>query len=205
MAEDPLDTLQMHHCVRRWQAGDAAAADDLFRAVGRRLEYIARKMLRGFPAVQAWTETADVLQGSLFRLLHTLRQVQPESTRHFFNLAAVHVRRELLDLARRFRGEKFARLAPAPPAGDSQGNGPLSQVADGAAGDGDLELWCRFHEAVERLPAEECEVLGLVFYHGWSQAQIAELFQVSERTIRRRWQSACLKLHEALGGELPGL
>ena len=28
----------------------------------------------------------------------------------------------------------------------------------------------------------------LTFYHGWTQAEIAELFQVDERTIRRRWQ-----------------
>ena len=38
--------------------------------------------------------------------------------------------------------------------------------------------------------------MGLVFYHGWTQAQIAAFFQTSERTIRRRWQSACLKLDQ---------
>jgi DNA-directed RNA polymerase specialized sigma24 family protein len=42
-----------------------------------------------------------------------------------------------------------------------------------------------------------------VFYHGWTQAQIAELFEVDERTIRRRWQSACLRLNELVGGDLP--
>ena len=46
-------------------------------------------------------------------------------------------------------------------------------------------------------------MVGLVFYHGWTQAQIAELFQVDERTIRRRWQSACLRLHQLVGENLP--
>jgi RNA polymerase sigma factor (sigma-70 family) len=55
---------------------------------------------------------------------------------------------------------------------------------------------------VARLPAEEREVVGLTFYHGWTQAQIAELFSVDERTIRRRWRSACQRLGKALGGQL---
>jgi len=47
-------------------------------------------------------------------------------------------------------------------------------------------------------------VVGLVFYHGWTPTPVfAELFQVAERTIRRRWRSACLRLGEALGGDFP--
>jgi RNA polymerase sigma factor (sigma-70 family) len=52
---------------------------------------------------------------------------------------------------------------------------------------------------VDRLPAEEREVVGLVFYHGWTQAQIAELFAVDERTVRRRWRRACGTLRDLLG------
>jgi RNA polymerase sigma-70 factor (ECF subfamily) len=199
-----MDTLQLQRCVERWQAGDRAAADELLRALGARLEELARKLIRSFPNVRAWAETVDVLQGSLVRLLSTLQNLRPDSTRHFFNLAAVHIRRELLDLARRFAGEGFARLSLARPAEDSHPDG-LAQAADPQADGADLELWCRFHSAVDQLPAEEREVMGLVFYHGWTQAQIAELFQVDERTIRRRWQSACLQLNQLLGEKLPAL
>jgi RNA polymerase sigma factor (sigma-70 family) len=201
VAEDSFDTLQMHDCVGRWQAGDKAAADILLRRVGQRLEHMTRRMLHGFPAVHACTETADVFQASLIRLLNTLQQVQPESTRHFFNLAAVQVRRELLDLARHFNRPEFARPLPSKDGDESENAGPV-EAAAAAPEDRDLDLWCRFHEAVEQLPAEEREVLGLVYYHGWTQKQIAELFQVDERTIRRRWQSACLQIHQ-LVGDLP--
>jgi RNA polymerase sigma-70 factor (ECF subfamily) len=200
MSEGSLDTVRMHQCVQRWQDGDPEAADALVRAVGRRLEHITRKMLRGFPTVHACTQTDDVLQGTLLRLLNTLRRFQPESTRHFFNLAALHVRRELIDLARRFHRAEFVRPASADPTDDSAGDG-LVQTA--AAEDDDLDLWGRFHEAVEQLEPEEREVVGLVFYHGWRKAEIAELFQVDERTIRRRWQSACLRLHQLVGEKLP--
>jgi RNA polymerase sigma-70 factor (ECF subfamily) len=193
MPDPSMHTLELHRCVERWQAGDRAAADKLLRALGSRLEHLARKMLRGFPNVRGWAETVDVLQGSLVRLLNTLQNLRPESTRHFFNLAVVHLRRELLDLARQYAGDRFVRLTPAGPADESSAG--LSQVAQAPAEGDDLDLWCRFHQAVDQLPAEEREVLGLVFYHGWTQVQIAELFQVDERTIRRRWQSACLRLN----------
>jgi RNA polymerase sigma factor (sigma-70 family) len=67
----------------------------------------------------------------------------------------------------------------------------------------ELERWRCFHEEVEKLPVEEREVVGLRFYHGWTDAEIAELFGVAERTVRRRWASGCSRLSEALKGELP--
>jgi RNA polymerase sigma factor (sigma-70 family) len=54
---------------------------------------------------------------------------------------------------------------------------------------------------VAKLPAQEREVVGLAFYHGWSQAEVAELFGVSERTVQRWWQSALLKLRDQAGWE----
>jgi RNA polymerase sigma factor (sigma-70 family) len=183
-------TTRMHRCVEGWREGDRSAADELLRALGARLEHLASKMLRDFPSVRHWAETGDVLQGATLRLLNSLREVMPASTRDFINLSAVHVRRELLDLARRFarrreegaaKDELTARAAPAI----------------------DLDSWCRFHEAIETLPASEREVVQLLFYHGWQQAQVAELLGVSERTVRRLWASACLALNEKLGGELP--
>jgi RNA polymerase sigma-70 factor (ECF subfamily) len=193
-----FDTVHMQEWIQRWKAGDIKAADSLFRAVSLRLELIGRRMLRRFPAVRAATDSADVIQGSLVRLLQTLRRIEPESTRHFFNLAALHVRRELLDLARKFRKTEATRFASA----DATGADVL-EGADAPAPSDDLDLWCRFHEGVEQLPAEERELIGLAFYHGWTQAQIADLFQVNERTIRRRWHAACLHLNQLVGYEIP--
>ena len=154
-----------------------------------------RKMLRGFPNVRSQDETCDVLQNSTFRLLHTLRRVLPESTRHLLNLAAVYIRRELLDLARAYASRRqMNQVATA-----EKSDAGFSQIPDSASDSSDdLELWCRFHEMVEQLPALEREVVSLRFYHGWTQLEMAELFQVDERTIRTRWQ-----LHRLLGGVLP--
>src|SRR5262245_54188227 len=66
-----------------------------------------------------------------------------------------------------------------------------------------LDKWTAFHEAVEKLPADEREVAGLVFYHGWTQAEVAELLGVDVRTVQRHWLSARLSLREALQGDMP--
>ena len=205
MADANFETQYLHAILDRWQTGDRDAANDLCLGIARRLELLGRKMLGGFPNVRPLADTDDVVQNALIRLLNTLKNLRPESTRDFFNLAAVHLRRELLDLSRRVAARPDFRRPVVSP-GETHAD-PLAGVADGDVHtqDHDLDLWCRFHEAVDRLPATEKEVVGLSFYNGWTQAQIAELFQVDERTVRRWWRSACARLSEALSGQLPRL
>src|SRR5438045_2374951 len=107
MADEPtLSTKELHGWLDRMRAGDPAAADELVRRVGGRLERLAHKMLRRYRNVRRWADTDDVYQGAMLRLLHSLRQVRPGSVRDFFGLAAEHLRRELLDLARHFYGPR---------------------------------------------------------------------------------------------------
>jgi RNA polymerase sigma-70 factor (ECF subfamily) len=195
MTNPELDTLWLHDRVGRVRVGDRDAADELIRAVSLRLERLARRMLRDFPAVRASADTGDVLQGALLRLVNALRDLRPDSTRDFVNLAALQVRRELLDLARHFAARGQGRHLADPGTADFGAADPDSPA--------DLELWSRFHEAVEGLPAEERETVGLLFYHGYTRAQAALLLGVSERTVYRWWDSACLRLNERLGGHLP--
>lgn len=199
MAENPLDSVALRQLVERTRAGDRAAEDALVRSILGRFQNLARRMLNRFPDLRRVEQTGDVVQDSLIRLLRALREVTPQTSRDFFNLAAEQIRRQLLDLARRHRRGSVVRLEGSD---DSSGDG--ATPPDPAPPATDLDRWAQFHQAVEALPAEQREVIGLTFYHGWTQAQIAELFQVDERTVRRRWQAACLALNEALGGQLPG-
>src|SRR5262245_1415217 len=110
MSNQTFNSVALQDYIDRWQAGDRSAADELLRAAGAPLEKRARRMCRAFPNVRGWAETGDVLQSSLIRLLRTLQNMRPATTRDFFNLAAVHIRRELLDLARHFRGRAWVPL-----------------------------------------------------------------------------------------------
>ena len=67
---------------------------------GKRLSRLARKMLRSYPGVRRWELTDDIVQNAALRLWQCLDAVKPASVRSFINLAAVQIRRELIDLAR---------------------------------------------------------------------------------------------------------
>jgi RNA polymerase sigma-70 factor (ECF subfamily) len=200
-----FETQQMQALVDRWREGDGAAGDLLCRQVGRRLELLVRKLLGGFPRVRALADTDDVFQEAVVRLLRTLTNLRPATTGDFFNLAAVHVRRTLIDLTRKVAARPDLGMRTPPAAGVTGDIDPLARLPDPRSDSEDLERWCRFHEGVESLPPQEREIISLAFYHGWSQKRMAEFLGVDERTIRRRWCAACDHLAAGLGGQLPTL
>ena len=67
MSDAAVHTTQLHGWLDRMRAGDLAAPEELLRAIGGRLEALARKMLRRHPGVGRWADTDDVLQNALHR------------------------------------------------------------------------------------------------------------------------------------------
>jgi RNA polymerase sigma-70 factor (ECF subfamily) len=198
-------SLEIEGWIRRLEGGDAQAREQLLNLASERLTRLARKMLKGFPRVKRWEETDDVLQNTLLRLHRSLAEVRPASTVEFYRLAAVSIRRELLDLAKHYYGPQglganYASIERRPEASaSSPGLAPPAEDEDTAR----LEGWANFHQQVERLPNEEREVFDLLWYQQLSQAETSRLLDVSERTVKRRWAAARLRLHEALGGKSP--
>ena len=195
-------------CLDRLRAGDESARLELIRAACGRLERLTRKMLGGWRRVHRWEETGDVMQNAMVRLCRSLAEVKPVRAADFFRLAALHIRRELHDLAKHYYGPRglganHATAAWQPPSGDESADSlawePLGTEEDPVS----LAAWSEFHEQVERLPEEEREVFDLLWYQELSQGEAAELLGVSERTVKRRWASARLRLHRALGEMLP--
>ena len=69
---------------------------------------------------------------------------------------------------------------------------------DSAAEPDDLAGWGEFHAQVEKLPADELEVVNVLYYEGLTQEEAAKVLGISFRTLKRRWHSARLTLYEAL-------
>jgi RNA polymerase sigma-70 factor (ECF subfamily) len=198
-----MRTNEMQGFIARWRAGDRTAADGLIRRTGNRLPRLAARMYRGFPNVRPLAEPGDVVQASWLRLLHTLRSLTPDSTREFFILAAVHIRRELLDLARKAKSRPLQTVSLHLAGGDV-GSSDFPVAEPEHREPDDFDLWARFHVAVEELPDDLREIVNLVFYHGRTQREIAAWFGKDERTIRRWWAEACLELRARVGGQIPG-
>jgi RNA polymerase sigma factor (sigma-70 family) len=206
MSEHDQSLSRLRSCIERLQAGEERARDELLECAGLRLVRLTRKMLRGYPAVHRWDDTDDVMQNASLRLWTSLRKVQVESVAHFFRLAALHIRRELIDLARHYYGPEGLganHASAAAAGGDSTGNRVAFDCSDPTHEPSRVAIWADFHLQVEALPEEEREVFDLLWYQGLGQGEAAELLGVSERTVQRRWQAARVKIYRALDGRLP--
>jgi RNA polymerase sigma-70 factor (ECF subfamily) len=192
--------------LHRLGAGDDQARKELLNCAYERLSRLTRKMLKGFGRVKRWEQTDDVAQNAMLRLYRSLAEARPASAVEFYRLAARNIRRELLDLAKHYYGPRGLGANYASVNGGlDQSHAEPADDQPSAGDEGDrLAAWTAFHAQVERLPAEEKEVFDLLWYQELSQAEAAALLKVSERTVKRRWASARLKLHQSLGGKLPG-
>jgi RNA polymerase sigma-70 factor (ECF subfamily) len=190
--QSDLHTTELRHLLDRSQKGDPAALEELLRRAGARMERLARAMLRSFPTVRQREQTGDVVQEAMLSLLAALRRLSFSSTREFYGLAAEHIRRRLLDFKRR-HGHPHRNHQPLPEAHGQAGANLAGDDSD------DLDRWEALHEAVANLPADQREVFSLRLYHGWSNEEIADLLQVSTRTIMRLWLRAQIALAEQLG------
>ncbi len=188
----------MQQLLPRAVAGDAAALDALLRHCGDRLTILTRRMLGDFQRVRRWAETDDVLQNSLVRLVGALRDVKPATTRDFYALATLQIRRELIDLARHYYGPEGVGANHDSRGKDSQLH---AAAADSRSEPGSLAQWTELHEKIGTLPDEEREIVGLLFYQGLTQAEAAELLGASVRTVQRRWHDALCKLHRVWNRE----
>ncbi|MEI7922590.1 MAG: sigma-70 family RNA polymerase sigma factor [Planctomycetota bacterium] len=190
---------QLQNLINRGLNGDSTANDALLAHACERLLRLTRKMFHAYPSLRRWEQTDDVFQNSMLRLHDALAAKPVKSVRHFFNLAGLQIRRELIDLGRHHYGPQGAakKHHTDHQPSDNQ-DGALYDQADEPE---DLTSWSEFHAEVEKLPEEEQEVVNLLYYEGLSQEESAELLRISISTVKRRWHSARLKICEALSSE----
>jgi RNA polymerase sigma factor (sigma-70 family) len=201
MAEESGQTVQIQGWIDRLRAGDESARQELLSCACERLTRLTHKMLKGYPRVRRWEETGDVQQKAMMRLYRALEHIQPAGVVDFFRLAALNIRRELLDLVKHYYGPQgsgahHATIGPKA-GGDDAPPSPLEQ-AEAEDNSSRLAFWTEFHQEIDRLPDDDREVFDLLWYQGLSQAEAAKALGISERTVKRRWQSAKMQLTRSL-------
>jgi RNA polymerase sigma-70 factor (ECF subfamily) len=205
--EANTQTIQIQRLLDRLQLGDEAARTELINCACARLEQLTHKMLRNWERVHRWEQTCDVMQSALMRLYRSLAEARPARPLDFFRLAALNIRRELHDLAKHYYGPRGVGANYATAAwnvtADNDSAQPAYEAVDGDEDPANLAAWTEFHAQVGGLPDEEREVFDLLWYQELSQVEAAALLSISERTLKRRWASARLRLHELLAGDLP--
>jgi len=198
-----IDEKDLNHWLEGISNGCREREQDLMSAVMPSLGLMAGRMLRRFPKVREWAEVDDIAQDAAMRLLRALRAMPKLTPDHFEVLALTQVRRQLHDQARQ-AGRKMksdSKDMNRFSLEDSADEGP--EPAETPAEPTFLDRWSDMHELVEKMPVREREAFSLTFYHNWTTPQIAELFQVDDRTIRRWYEAACDHLRQTMGSENP--
>ena len=182
MERNSEETHQVTALLHAWRAGDAAAGETLISRIYDDLRRMARVQLRRENHAMTLDPTALVHECFL-RLVHQGSAIHDRV--HFFALAATMMRRVLVDQARARLADKRRHVAVS-----------LTTAVElaGLAGDGggDPALIDLDH-ALERLALEhprQARVVEMRFFAGLTEAEIAEVLDVAERTVKRDWSFA---------------
>jgi len=176
--------------IRYADAGDGAAADELFAALYRELHAMAERQLhQGGSELSLGTTT---LLHEAYLNIRAREGVRFPSRGQFLAYAARAMRGLMIDHARRSRAKKRGgelRLTPA---------WTNLAAAEAAVPAGDLGQLGAALERLSQADAELAQLVDLHFFCGFSLTELAELRGVSRRTVQRDWTRARLLLHRLL-------
>jgi RNA polymerase sigma factor (TIGR02999 family) len=164
----------------RVHQGDSKAAEELLPLVYDELRKLAAHRMAGEAAGHTLQPTALVHEAWL-RLVRTPDPAW-QNRAHFFRTAAECMRRILIDNARRKLQIRH---------GGGAERVPLDEID--LPGEHDPRQLLHVHEALDRLAAEDptkAEIVKLRFFVGLENREIAELLDISERTVERAWSFA---------------
>ena len=187
LASPPITML-----LRRVTEGDRAALDQIFGSLYPDLRRVARSRLAHQGRADSMN-TTTLVHESFMRLVRT-RDLQIEDRHHFFAYAAKTMRSVIIDAAREHLAERRGGGAQhvtlsgtdAMEVADTGPSAELVRVNDALA-------------ELEHLNPELAQVVEMRYFGGYTEVEIAELQDVTERTVRRRWDKARAWLFVALG------
>jgi RNA polymerase sigma factor (TIGR02999 family) len=180
---------QLTDLLRRTQGGDAEAREALFAAAYPELHALAQARLRR-GGRNTLLETTGLVHESYLRFVRS-GELRAEDRRAFFAYASQVMRSVILDSVR----ERIALRR----SGDPQFPGASNTVASDLRGDEQTVL--DVHEALKDLEKAEprlAQVAEMRYFGGYSEKEIAETLEITERTVQRDWEKARLILAATL-------
>ena len=177
---------EVTHILQLIEQGDPKAAEELLPLVYEELRKLAAAKMAQQPEGQTLQATALVHEAWL-RLVDGPNR-QYASRRHFFSAAAQAMRHLLIERARRKLRERHGGVLQRVNVDDVEIAAPA-----------DDERLLQINTALEELALlapEKAEVVKLRFFVGLDEKEIAELLNLSPRTVERYWSYAKAWLFE---------
>ena len=191
MVEDGLSATEL---LIRAGAGEAGAVERMFPLVYDELRRIAHRHLTREPTGRTLS-TTELVHEAYLKLVDQTR-VEWKGRAHFLSVAAVAMRRILVDRA---RGRRRLKRGSAPHAV------PLESID--LTADERADLVVALDEALERLRVlddRQARVVECRFFGGMTEEETAEALGVGVRTARRDWAKARSWLYaELYDGRVP--
>ncbi|MBI1761522.1 MAG: sigma-70 family RNA polymerase sigma factor [Acidobacteria bacterium] len=170
--------------LRAWNGGDAAALEKLTPLVYQELHRLAHRHLAREQHDYS-LQTSALVNEAYLRLVDA-QQVDWQNRAHFFGVSARLMRQILVDFARQRDSQKRGGGVSVIGLEDTPNQGlDIAQVpsADLVALDDALNL-------LATLNPRHSQIVELRFFGGLGEVEIAEVLQVSERTVRSDWRMA---------------
>jgi RNA polymerase sigma factor (TIGR02999 family) len=180
---------QLTDLLGRVQGGDTEARDALFAAAYAQLHGLARARLR-HGRRNTLLDTTGLVHESFLRFARA-GELRAEDRRAFFAYASQVMRSVILNSVR----ERVALKR----GGNRQSSEASVPVAHGLPGDEQTVL--DVHEALKDLEKADprlAQVAEMRYFGGYSEKEIAETLEITERTVQRDWEKARLILAAAL-------
>jgi RNA polymerase sigma factor (TIGR02999 family) len=166
--------------LERVSKGDGSAAAELLPLVYGELRRVAAHKMSLQPPGQTLQATALVHEAYL-RLVGR-EEKRWESRRHFFCAAAEAMRHILIDRARHRARARYGQNAEKVPLDELEIAAPVKEEII-------LQVNDALDELVQQSP-EQAEIVKLRFFAGFSEPEIAEILNLSERSVQRHWSYA---------------
>ncbi|HEU4778297.1 MAG TPA: ECF-type sigma factor [Steroidobacteraceae bacterium] len=175
--------------IHRAQDGDEAALRFVFDATYAELRGLARARLRKGHR-NTLLDTTSLVHEAYLRFADAGRLLIGDR-QHFLRYASHVMRSVIVDFVR----EKLAQRR-----GGAAVHVTLNSQIGDAQGAGEREI-LKVHEALEELAQHDARLVQVVemrYFAGMTEAEIAIVLGVNDRTVRRDWQKARLLLADAL-------
>jgi RNA polymerase sigma factor (TIGR02999 family) len=180
---------QLTELLGQLKAGDSRARDGLFAAAYPELQRLARARLRrgGRNAV---LDTTSLVHEAYLRFV-SAGELRAEDRRAFFAYASQVMRSVIVNCVHERMAQKRG--------GEWQPLTLSTQLPLNTADEQQTIL--KVHEALEALEQADprlAQVAQMRYFGGYSEQEIAEALDVTERTVRRDWEKARLILVELM-------
>lgn len=179
------------YLLQKWHDGETSAFDDLVNLIYNDLNSRAKRMMRR--EAEGHILQTDALVNEAYLRLSQLNHIKWENRKHFFAVAASVMRRILVDNARARKSSKrggdviHVTFNHECPDGNTNQEKPVDMLA--------------LDKALNRLTAIDAmqsSIVELRYFTGLSIEDIASQLEVSESTIKRKWQLARAWLYREL-------